>query len=176
MLVTTYQNIRAFHNEMTKAVAKRTVTDVEYRRMLTRLDKSMEGAGELKIQKMIYVRVVVGNDLSIEWINYCLPGSQKHFTRFQKDGYKLTDKTQVPQVIKDIAACAKILSLPVAEEAVCSNLKPGINTELAVRGHNMYSCELNEIGNVQVWGMDATTPRRMHLQTGGFTMGIIAHY
>jgi hypothetical protein len=82
----------------------------------------MEGAGNLKLQKVIRVWVVVSDDLSMEWINYCLPGSQKHFAWLQKDGYKLTDKNQVPQVIKVIVAHSKI-PLPVAEESICCNLK-----------------------------------------------------
>jgi hypothetical protein len=139
----------------------------------------MEGAGDLKLQKMIYVRVVVSDDLSMDWINYCLPGSQKHFARLQKDGYKLTDRNQVPQVIKALAARSKI-PLPVAEESVCCNLKPErsahVFKELSVRAQDMFSCELNCHGNAVIWRLDAISHERKLLSTGGFSSGNQAHY
>jgi hypothetical protein len=59
MVSTTYTSIRSFHDVMI-AARKRTVSDVEFRRTLRLLDKSIEGASDLKIQKMIYIRVTVG--------------------------------------------------------------------------------------------------------------------
>jgi hypothetical protein len=55
--------------------------------LTTMLDKSMEGMGDLKIHKMIYIWVVVGDHLSMEWIHsYCLPVSLQHFARLQREG------------------------------------------------------------------------------------------
>ena len=64
------------------AATKRRVSDAEFRRTLRSLDKAVEGAGDLKLQKMIYVWVAVGGDLPLDWLKYCLPGSPHHFTRF----------------------------------------------------------------------------------------------
>ncbi len=81
LVLTSYSNVRSFYEQM-MAATKRRVSDAEFRRTLRSLDKAVEGAGDLKLQKMIYVRVAVGGDLPLDWLKYCLPGSPHHFTRF----------------------------------------------------------------------------------------------
>jgi hypothetical protein len=68
----------------------------------------------------------------------------------------------------------------VAEESVCCNLKPersaAVFKELTVRGQDLYSCELNCHGQVEVWVLDAVSHKRRRLITGGFLEGNQAHY
>ena len=102
LVSTSYSNIRAFHDQM-KASIKQTVSDAEFRRTLKSLDKAIEGAGDLKLQKMIYVRVAVGGDLSFDWLKYCLPGSPQHFSRFVEKGFELGEKSRVGLVVQAFA-------------------------------------------------------------------------
>ena len=178
-LVSTSQNNVKFFNMEMNAAARRNVTEVDYRKTLSRLEKEMDRVGCLKIQKMIYARTVLGNDMSMGWINFCLPGSPRHMSRLQEAGYALTNKNQVDQVTKAVAARAN-LPLPVAEESVCSILKPASSNsvfkEMTVKGEDLYSCRLNDNGVVEVVVMDATTMQSSRLYRGGFSYGNGAHY
>ncbi len=68
------------------------------------------------------------------------------------------EKGRVGLVVHVIAAWGQ-LPLMVAEEAVCKNLKPAISEsnfgDMAMRGQDLYACQLNEHGQVEVWSMDA---------------------
>ncbi len=178
LLSTSYNNVKVFHSVM-KSLVRKPVTELDYRRTLSRLDKSMEGVGCLKIQKMIYVRTVMGGDLSMSWLNYCLPGSPRHLARFQEAGFSLSNKAQVDQVVKAVAARAN-LPLPVAEECVCSILKPFhsnvVFKDMAVRGEPLYSCKLNGNKEAEVWGLDCINHVTSRLVAGGFASGNRTHY
>jgi hypothetical protein len=178
LLTTSHSNVRVFHSMM-KGAARRPVTEVEYRRTLASLDKNMDGVGALKIQKMIYVRTAIGGDLSMNWLKYCLPGSPRHLTRFQEAGFLLSSKAQVDQVVKAVAIRAS-LPLPVAEECVCSILKPFhsnvVFKDLAVRNEPLFSCKLNGNQDVEIWGLDCSTHVASRLVTGGFLDGNQSHY
>jgi hypothetical protein len=117
-----------------KSHARKTATEVEYRRVFTRLDKNMDGVGGLKIQKMIYARTVLGSDLTMSWLKYCLPRSPRHLIRFQEARFRLTNKAQVDQVVKAVAIRAD-LPLLVAEARVCMWYPQTTTFERCIQGH-----------------------------------------
>ena len=81
-------------------VATKQVTDSLYKKTMQLLDKLIEGAGDLKIQKMIFVCAVLGGHLQPGWINHCRPGSPRHLARFKKQDFAQTTKNQDGQVVK----------------------------------------------------------------------------
>jgi hypothetical protein len=142
-----------------KRVMQQSVMDIMYKNTICNLDKQIEGASNLKIQKMIYVCAVVGGHLSIYWINHCHPGSPRHLARFKKQDFALTTQNQLGRVLKVIAAQYKV-PLPVAEESVCSKLKTENSAgsqDMAVKGQDLYSCRLNEYRQSEVWTLHAAT-------------------
>ena len=70
LIVTTHNNVRAFHFEMA-SIAQKQVMNVLYKKAIQSLDKQVEGASDLKIQKMIYICSVIGCDLQI-WMDQSL--------------------------------------------------------------------------------------------------------
>ena len=160
LIVTSHSNVRSFHFAMAD-VAGKQVTDSLYKKTIQLLDKQIEGAQDLKIQKMIYVCAVLGGHLQSGWINHCRPGSPRHLAGFKKQDFALTTQNQVRQVVK-VIALRHGLPLPVAEESVCSKLKSeefGGCEELAIKGQDLYSCRLSSDKQVEVWGMDARTKK-----------------
>jgi hypothetical protein len=180
LVVTSHNNVQVFHDEM-KRVALHSVTDVVYKNTIRNLEKQIEGASDLKIQKMIYVCAVVGGHLSMGWINHCRPGSPRHLVRFKKQDFALTTQNQVGQVgqvVKVIAARYK-LPLPVAEESVCSKLKTenlAASQDMAVKGQDLYSCQLNKHCQAKVWSLHAATNKESRLISGRFSCHNDAHY
>jgi hypothetical protein len=141
---TSHNNVHVFHNTM-NGFGRQTVTESAYKNMLGTLDKLIEGASGLNIQKMIYVCCFLGGHLSLEWIIHCCPGSPQHLARFKKQDFSLTTQNQVGQVIKVILSRHR-LPIPVAKGSVCSKLKTessASSNDLAVKGQDMYSCRLN---------------------------------
>jgi hypothetical protein len=103
LVLTSHNNVCEFQEEM-KLVSQKTVMDVVYKNTIHNLDKLIEGASDLKIQKMIYVCAVIGSHLSMCWINHCCPGSPCHLARFKKQDFLLMTHNQVGQVVKVIVA------------------------------------------------------------------------
>jgi hypothetical protein len=94
LVVTSHSNVHVFHDER-KRVSQQTVTNVMYKNTIRNLDKHVEGASDLKIQKMIYVCAVIGDYLSMGWINHYHPGSLHHLARLKKQDFALTKKNKL---------------------------------------------------------------------------------
>jgi hypothetical protein len=103
LIQTSHNNVRVFHQTM-NSFSRQAVTEVVYKNTLRMLDKLIEGASDLKIQKMIYACTVLGGHLFLKWINHCHPGSPCHLARFKKQDFGLTTQNQVGQVVKVIAS------------------------------------------------------------------------
>jgi hypothetical protein len=90
------------------------------------LHKEILGAGTLKLQKMIHCLACVCDDISEDWLYFCLPGSLESLKNLKLLWYPFESQDQVNQVVTAVAASA---SIPImkAEEVVCKNLKHALS-------------------------------------------------
>ena len=135
LLSTSHHNVWEFYDVVKEAAAKK-LTEKAFNSTLLCLNQSMVSIGVLKVQKMMYAGAVMDNDLSIDWIRYCNPGSKEHQEQLKERGLDLDKRAQVAQIVKSFCTKQKILS-PLGKHSICLCLSNKEAFDVVIEGYDL---------------------------------------
>jgi hypothetical protein len=181
MAISSQKNLRALWTKLTFAeLDKRPVlTGKLFRRTVSDLDKQVLGAGTLKLQKMIHCLATICDDVSEDWLYYCLPGSLESLKSLKLLGFPFDSRDQVSQVVNAVAAAAEI-PIMKAEELVCKTLKHALSEAMFEDSVNLnqplFYMKLAAVTEeIKIWFMEDNGIEKV-LRRGGFDSSPSSHY